>query len=87
METQAQKLQYALIDQIALEPERGLSSLVERIVREPERYHLTGISRVRTWELEKLGQFPKRRKLTPNGSSIGWLYSELMEWIQTRETV
>ncbi|MCE0493110.1 AlpA family phage regulatory protein [Vibrio salinus] len=71
MENQAQKLQYSFID---------------RVVREPERFHLTGLSRVRTWELEKLGLFPKRRKLTPNGNSVGWLYSELMEWVQTRET-
>lgn len=59
--------------------------LLDRIVREAERKELTGISRVRAWELEKLGHFPKRRKLTPNGSSVGWLYSELLDWIQSRE--
>ncbi len=58
---------------------------IDRIVRENERFTLTGISRVRTWELEKLGHFPKRRKLTPNGNSIGWLLSEINEWIQSRE--
>ncbi|HHI5045589.1 TPA: AlpA family phage regulatory protein [Vibrio parahaemolyticus] len=57
---------------------------IDRIVREAERKELTGISRVRAWELEKLGHFPKRRKLTPNGSSVGWLLSEIMEWISTR---
>lgn len=59
---------------------------IDRIVRETERKELTGISRVRAWELEKTGHFPKRRKLTPNGSSVGWLYSELLEWIQNRAT-
>ena len=58
---------------------------LDRIVREAERKELTGISRVRTWELEKLGHFPKRRKLTPNGSSVGWLLSEINDWIQSRE--
>ncbi|ELA9323949.1 AlpA family phage regulatory protein [Vibrio parahaemolyticus] len=57
---------------------------IDRIVREAERKELTGISRARAWELEKLGHFPKRRKLTPNGSSVGWLLSEIMEWISTR---
>ncbi|WP_372377933.1 AlpA family phage regulatory protein [Vibrio natriegens] len=57
---------------------------IDRIVREAERKELTGISRVRAWELEKLGHFPKRRKLTPNGNSVGWLLSEIMEWITTR---
>lgn len=57
---------------------------IDRIVREAERKELTGISRVRAWELEKLGHFPKRRKLTPNGNSVGWLLSEIMEWINTR---
>lgn len=59
-------------------------TFTNRIIREPERKRLTGLSRVRTWELEKLGQFPKRRKLTPNSSSVGWLLSEINEWIQSR---
>ncbi|MCG6307886.1 AlpA family transcriptional regulator [Vibrio alginolyticus] len=61
-------------------------TFTDRIVREPERKLLTGISRVRAWELEKLGHFPKRRKLTPNGNSVGWLLSEIMDFIQSRET-
>lgn len=59
----------------------------DRIIREPERKFLTGLSRVRVWELEKLGLFPKRRKLAPNGNSVGWLLSEINEWIQSRETI
>lgn len=59
--------------------------LLDRIIREAERKELTGISRVRAWELEKFGHFPKRRKLTPTGNSVGWLLSEINEWIQSRE--
>ncbi|SON50410.1 helix-turn-helix transcriptional regulator [Vibrio tapetis] len=59
---------------------------IDRIVREAERKELTGLSRVRVWELEKEGHFPKRRKLTPNGNSVGWLLSEINEWIQSRRT-
>lgn len=56
----------------------------ERIIRESERLAITGISRTTCWEMEKKGQFPKRRKLTPNGSSVGWFLSEINEWIQSR---
>ena len=37
------------------------------------------------WRWEKQGQFPRRRKL--GGRSIGWLKSEVMEWIATRPRV
>lgn len=58
----------------------------ERIIRESERLAITGISRTTCWEMEKKGEFPKRRKLAPNGTSVGWLLSELIEFVQSRET-
>ena len=58
----------------------------ERIIRESERLAITGISRTTCWEMEKKGQFPKRRKLTPNGHSVGWLLSEIIQFIESRET-
>ena len=60
---------------------------VDRLVKEAERQQLTSISRVQAWKLEQQGLFPKRRKLTPNGSSVAWLLSELMEWVKSREVV
>jgi len=33
--------------------------------------------------LEKAGQFPRRVKLTPNGR-VGWLESEIQEWLHSR---
>ncbi len=59
----------------------------DRIVREEERLRLTGLSRVRAWEMERLGAFPKRRKLHSDGRAVGWLYSELMEWIKNLPVV
>ncbi len=50
----------------------------DRIVREPERHRLTGLSRTTWWRLEKEGQVPKRRALSVN--SVGWLLSEIVEW-------
>jgi prophage regulatory protein len=41
--------------------------------------------RTTVWRWEKAGQFPRRRKL--GGRSVGWLNSEVMEWIVTRPRV
>ncbi len=59
----------------------------DRLVREAERKLLTGLSRTSIFHMEKKGLFPKRRKLNPSGAGVCWLYSELMEWINSREVV
>lgn len=61
--------------------------LEDRLVREAERKSLTTLSRTAAWQLEKKGLFPKRRKLHASGQGVCWLYSELMEWINSREAV
>ncbi len=53
--------------------------VTERLCRESERKRITTLSRSRTWELENLGQFPKRRKL---GNANAWLLSDLLLWAQ-----
>jgi prophage regulatory protein len=58
----------------------------DRVVRERERRDLTGISRSRWFELERIGQVPRRRQLAPGGA-VGWLESELNNWISTRPVV
>lgn len=60
---------------------------IDRLVKEPERKSITSISRVQAWKLEQKGLFPKRRRLTPSGSSVAWLLSELVEWVQSREVI
>ena len=59
----------------------------DRLVREAERRFITGLSRTRAWELERKGLHPKRRKLNPDGSSICWLLSELLEFVKSREVL
>jgi predicted DNA-binding transcriptional regulator AlpA len=60
----------------------------DRVVREPERKFITGVGRTQAWVLEKEGAFPKRRLLNPNGgTSVCWLYSELIEFCHSREVV
>ena len=51
----------------------------ERLVRDGERQKITTISRSRTWELEREGRHPKRRKLGAN--SVAWLLSDLLWFI------
>lgn len=59
----------------------------DRIVREAERKAITSVSRTTAWSLERKGLFPKRRQLYPQSSSVGWLLSELVEWVASRKTV
>ena len=53
----------------------------DRFVREGECQRITGLSRSTRWRLERKDMFPKRRRLSPN--AVGWLESELVEWMQT----
>ncbi len=54
----------------------------DRFIREPECAQITGLSRVTRWRLERRGDFPKRRQISPN--AMGWLESELMSWMKAR---
>lgn len=58
----------------------------ERIIRMKEACHITGLSHVTIWRYEKAGRFPKRRRLAPTGI-VGWLLSEVHEWMQQLEVV
>ena len=58
---------------------------VVRLVRECECASLTGLSRTTRWRLERHGKFPMRRRISDN--AVGWLESELLDWVQSREPV
>ncbi len=53
-----------------------------RVVGEEEVTEMTNLSRVTRWRLERNGQFPKRLRLT--GGRVGWIESEIYEWIKSR---
>lgn len=59
----------------------------DRIIREAERKTITSISRTTAWSLERKGLFPKRRQLYPESNSVGWLLSELNEWVASRQAI
>ena len=68
-------------------PNQALQASPDRIVREAERKTITSISRTTAWSLERKGLFPKRRQLYPQSSSVGWLLSELNEWVTSRQAI
>ncbi len=55
----------------------------DRFIRERECRELTGLSRTTRWRLERRGNFPKRRNISPNG--VAWLLSEILSWQASRK--
>ncbi len=58
----------------------------DRILRNKEVLHLTGISKATLYRLIAKGRFPLSRKLTgEEGRAVGWLESEINTWISSRK--
>ena len=76
-----QLLEY-LMNHVVTKVPSSTDSSPERIVRAKELQELTGLSRTTIWRMERKGEFPGRVPLS--GSSVGWRYSEVMEWMRTR---
>ena len=56
-----------------------------QILREPQVSALTGLSKSTRWRLEREGKFPQKRQLS--AKSVGWLASEVEEWVRTRNVI
>lgn len=54
----------------------------ERLIREPECRHLTGLSRQRRWELAGQGHFPPARKYPGMQKAVAWRLSEINAWLR-----
>jgi prophage regulatory protein len=54
-----------------------------RVLRRPEVLELTGLSAATVYRWIAEGRFPPPVRLGPN--SVGWRWSELQEWLETRE--
>lgn len=57
-----------------------LSGQCERLVREPDRRVITGVSRTQWWSLERKKLAPARLRLGCN--SVAWRLSDLLAWIE-----
>ncbi len=56
----------------------------DRILRRPEVQHRTGRSKSDIYEGMERGLFPQSVPLSPNGGRVGWLESEIDQWIEAR---
>lgn len=52
----------------------------EILINEQQRRFITSVSRAHAFQLERLGQFPKRVKLNANAN--GWKLSEIVAWVR-----
>ena len=56
--------------------------MVNKFLSKTDVDGMTGISDVTRWRMEKRGDFPKRRQISPN--RVAYLESEILEWMNTR---
>nr|WP_325252372.1 AlpA family transcriptional regulator [Amylibacter sp.] len=56
---------------------------IDRILRQREVMHLTGLSRSTIYRRIQSGEFPSQIKLTAR--LVGWRQSDLQRWLDTRE--
>lgn len=56
-----------------------------KILKKSEVVKKVGLSQVTIWRMEKKGIFPRRRQLSER--RVGWVESEIEEWILARKIV
>ena len=58
---------------------KTIPPISDRIIRSKETKSITGLSNTTIWRMEKAGNFPKRRQVSPG--AVGWLLSEVLSWM------
>jgi prophage regulatory protein len=54
------------------------------MLRFPAVRDRTGLSRTTVWRLERLGAFPRHRRISAN--AVAWLEEEIVGWIREKLT-
>lgn len=57
----------------------------QQIIRKKEVCRATGLSYSTIYRLEKMGRFPRRRRL--GDWAVGWVVREIEEWIHQRHAI
>ena len=57
---------------------------IRKLIRIRSVTNLTGLSKSYIYELCKKGLFPKSIQLVPGGTSVAWVRSEVLAWIDSR---
>ncbi len=68
-----------------MEKPRCNALYTERILRRHEVEDRTGLPRSSLYRLIAAGDFPKQRRLSP--ATVGWLDSEISDWIDSRKSL
>ena len=55
-----------------------------KLVRIKTVVELTGLSKYYIYDLSNKGIFPKSVQLVPGGTSVAWVKSEILDWIEQR---
>jgi len=55
---------------------------VSALLSVAEVCRITSLSRTTVWRMERAGDFPRRRQLSPG--RVAWLESEIQQWIAAR---
>ena len=53
-----------------------------RFLSKQEVLDMAGLSHVTQWRMEKRGEFPQRRQISPG--RVAWLESEILAWMESR---
>jgi prophage regulatory protein len=59
--------------------------MTAKLIRLTKVQEKTGLSRTSIWRAERVGTFPKRRRLGPN--SVAWIEAEIDTWINSRTPI
>ena len=57
---------------------------MQKLIRIKSVLNLTGLSKSYVYQLAQEGRFPQPIQLVPGGSSVAWIESEVLEWIDSR---
>jgi prophage regulatory protein len=56
----------------------------QKLIRIKSVVDLTGLSKSYIYDLCKKGVFPRSIQLVPGGTSVAWVQSEILQWIDSR---
>jgi prophage regulatory protein len=56
----------------------------QKLIRIKSVVNLTGLSKSYIYDLCKKGLFPESLQLVPGGTSVAWVRSEVLAWIDSR---
>ncbi len=57
---------------------------MSQYLRFPEIKKITGLSRSTIFRLERAGNFPQRKVISPK--AVGWLSDQVEGWVRSRQT-